>query len=98
MPLIAIPIPEVPLPFRMPFDVKLVCPVPPFETDRVPVTPVLKGKPVALVKVAALGVPRFGVTNVGELESKTVPDPLIEISSTNPDPEVLPNNLLVFIY
>jgi hypothetical protein len=36
----------------------VVCPVPPFATGRVPVMPVDKGRPVALVKVADEGVPK----------------------------------------
>jgi hypothetical protein len=41
-----------------------------------PETPVVIGRPVALVKVAALGVPRFGVVNTGELVNATTPVPL----------------------
>ena len=46
-----------------------------------PLTPVLTGKPVAFVNVAAEGVPRFGVlrvgvVKVGELESTTAPLPV----------------------
>jgi len=37
---------------------KLVIPVPPLATGSVPVTPVVKGSPVALVSVAEAGVPR----------------------------------------
>ena len=37
---------------------KLVMPVPPLATGRVPVTPVDKGSPVAFVSVAEAGVPR----------------------------------------
>ena len=44
---------------------KLVSPVPPFVVGRVPVTPVLNGSPVALVRTAADGVPSAGVTSVG---------------------------------
>ena len=51
--------------FVVPVDV--VTPVPPFATGNVPVTPVVKGKPVALVKTRLVGVPRFGVTKVGEV-------------------------------
>jgi hypothetical protein len=36
-----------------------------------PLIPVLTGKPVALVKVAEAGVPRVGVTKVGELANTT---------------------------
>ena len=54
----------VPLPYTTPEIV--VTPVPPLATGKVPVTPVVKGKPVALVRTAADGVPRLGVRNVGE--------------------------------
>ncbi|NBS75392.1 MAG: hypothetical protein EBT78_17635 [Betaproteobacteria bacterium] len=37
---------------------KLVMPVPPLATGKVPVTPVVKGSPVAFVSVAEAGVPR----------------------------------------
>lgn len=41
-------------------------PVPPLFAGSVPVTPVPKGNPVALVSTAAEGVPRSGVVSVGE--------------------------------
>ena len=57
-----------------------------------------KGTAVALDKFMALGVPKFGVTNVGEFDNKTLPVPVTETSSTVPTPaEVLPNNLLELI-
>jgi hypothetical protein len=49
-------------------------PVPPFAALNVPVTPVVKGKPVALVKVTLVGVPRIGVTNVGLVENTKLVD------------------------
>ena len=43
-----------------------------------PLTPVLIGKPVALVKVADVGVPKTGVTNVGDVsKANTVPVPVV---------------------
>ena len=45
--------------------VAVVCPVPPFATGRVPVTPVVNGSPVAFVKVPDAGVPSAGVVRVG---------------------------------
>src|SRR4051794_9893156 len=42
-------------------------PDPRLVTGRLPVTPVVSGRPVALVKVAEVGVPRIGVTRVGEV-------------------------------
>ena len=40
--------------------------VPPFATGNVPVTPVVRGNPVALVNTPADGVPIFGVVKVGD--------------------------------
>ena len=40
-----------------------------------PEIPVETGRPVALVRVAADGVPRFGVVKTGELVKATVPVP-----------------------
>jgi hypothetical protein len=40
-------------------------PVPPLATGSVPVTPVVKGSPVALVKVPLDGVPNCGVVRIG---------------------------------
>ena len=44
-----------------------------------PETPVLIGRPVALVKVAADGVPRFGVTKVGEVAKTATPVPVSSV-------------------
>jgi len=41
--------------------------VPPLAMGRVPVTPEVKGSPVALVITPDAGVPRAGVTKVGEV-------------------------------
>ena len=58
--------------------VKDVKPVPPFVVANVPVTPVVKGKPVAFVKVTDVGVPKIGVTKVGDVaKATTVPDPVV---------------------
>ena len=54
-----------------------VLPVPPFAIGKVPVTPVDRGRPVALVKVALVGVPRIGVTSVGEVDNTLFPDPVL---------------------
>jgi hypothetical protein len=59
----------VPLPYTTPFKVSVVAPVPPLPTGKVPVTPVVRGKPVALVSVTEDGVPRIGVTKVGLVEN-----------------------------
>jgi hypothetical protein len=49
-----------------------------------PLTPVLMGKPVALVKVAEDGVPNVGVTNVGEFDNTTDPVPVDEVTPVPP--------------
>lgn len=49
----------------------VVAPVPPFVIAKTPVTPVVKGKPVAFVNIAAEGVPKAGVTKVGEVALTT---------------------------
>ena len=41
-----------------------------------PETPVEIGKPVPLVKVTEVGVPRTGVTSVGEVPNTASPDPV----------------------
>ena len=62
-----------------PDPVDVVTPVPPFVTANVPVTPVDKGNPVALVNVTLVGVPRIGVINVGDVaKATTVPEPVVE--------------------
>ena len=52
-PLIVGPVPNT----LAPEPVEVVTPVPPFATGSVPVTPVVNGRPVALVSVPELGVP-----------------------------------------
>jgi hypothetical protein len=59
-----------------PVPVDVVTPVPPFNTGSVPVTPVVSGKPVALVRTTADGVPKAGVINVGLLFNTTDPVPV----------------------
>jgi len=48
---------DVPLPKMTLLAVRVVAPVPPLPTGRVPVTPVVSGRPVALVNVAETGTP-----------------------------------------
>lgn len=57
--------------------------VPPFKfvTGRLPVTPVLSGKPVALVNVALVGVPKIGVTKVGEVANTFAPVPVSSVKA-----------------
>jgi hypothetical protein len=42
------------------------------------------GKPVALVKTIADGVPRFGVTKVGELLRTLEPEPVLVVTPVPP--------------
>ena len=44
---------------------------------KVPVTPVVKGRPVRLVATPEVGVPNSGVTNVGEVLRTTEPVPVL---------------------
>lgn len=56
----------VPLAMTTP-AVSVATPVPPFATGRIPVTPVVSGKPVQLVSVPDDGVPRTGAVKVGDV-------------------------------
>lgn len=67
-----------------PDPVDVVTPVPPFNTGKVPVTPVVMGRPVQLVKVPDVGVPRIGVTKVGLLDSTTLPVPVEVVTPVPP--------------
>ena len=51
-------------------------PVPPLAIGNVPVTPVVKGRPVAFVSVTEVGVPSKGVTKVGLVAKTTPPVPV----------------------
>lgn len=48
-----------------PVPVVPVAPVPPFSGGRLPVTPVVRGKPVQFVNVPDVGVPKAGLVSVG---------------------------------
>ena len=48
-------------------------------------TPVVSGKPVALVKIAAVGVPSAGVASVGEFDNTTEPVPVDVVVPVPPD-------------
>jgi hypothetical protein len=62
----------------------VVVPVPPFATGSVPVTPVVKGSPVALVSVTEEGVPKAGVTNVGLVDNTLLPEPVEVVTPVPP--------------
>lgn len=67
-----------------PVPVLVVTPVPPLATGKTPVTPVVKGKPVALDSVADAGVPRTGVTSVGLVDNTTLPEPVLVVTPVPP--------------
>ena len=65
-----------------PVPVEDVTPVPPLATGRVPVTPVVKGKPVALVRtLPAATVPNTGVTSVGDVAKTSAPVPVSSVTA-----------------
>jgi hypothetical protein len=68
----------------LPEPVELVTPVPPLATGRVPVTPVVKGKPVVLVSTPLVGVPKIGVTKVGLVDKTLLPDPVEVVTPVPP--------------
>jgi hypothetical protein len=51
-------------------------PAPPFAAGKMPDTPVVRGRPVALVRTKAVGVPSAGVTSVGLVPKTSRPDPV----------------------
>ena len=56
-----------------PAAVKNAMPVPPLAVGRIPVTPVVNGRPVRLVATPEAGVPRAGATSACPLGRVTVP-------------------------
>ena len=70
--------------YTTPFAVNDVSPVPPLATGNVPVTPVVKGNPVAFVRVTLVGVPNTGVTNVGDVLSTLLPEPVDVVTPVPP--------------
>jgi hypothetical protein len=64
--------------------VLVVTPVPPLATGNVPVTPVVRGKPVKLVATPDVGVPSNGVTKVGLVDNTTLPDPVEVVTPVPP--------------
>jgi len=67
-----------------PEPVLVVTPVPPLAAGKVPVTPVVKGRPVQLVKVPDVGVPNAGVTRVGEVLNTLLPEPVLVVTPVPP--------------
>ena len=58
-----------------------VVPVPPLAIGSVPVTPELKGRPVADDKTKVEGVPKLGVTKVGEVAKTAEPLPVSSVKA-----------------
>lgn len=56
----------------LPVPVEVVTPVPPRATERVPVVPATMGRPTVFTRLPDDGVPRAGVTSVGEFRSAFV--------------------------
>jgi hypothetical protein len=55
--------------------------VPPLAVGKVPVTPVVRGRPVKLVATPDVGVPNKGVTNVGEVAKTAEPVPVSSVKA-----------------
>ena len=59
--------------------------VPPLAIGRTPVTPVVRGSPVAFVRTNAEGVPSAGVTRVGEVARTGAPVPVAVVQTGKAD-------------
>lgn len=68
----------------LPEPVEEVTPVPPLPTGRVPVTPVVKGKPETFVIVPEDGVPSAGLVSAGLVDNTTLPEPVDEVTPVPP--------------
>ncbi len=55
--------------------------VPPFAPGRIPVTPVVNGRPVKFVATPLEGVPRAGVTSVGDVAKTSAPVPVSPVTA-----------------
>ena len=64
-------------------------PVPPLAAGKMPVTPVVRGRPVALVSTAADGVPRFGVVRLGLVANTSAPEPVSSLITPASSAEVV---------
>ena len=76
---------KVTLPAIVIVEEPLLIPVPPFADGNIPVTPVVKGKPVRLVAVPDVGVPSTGVTSVGLVASTGAPVPVAVTQAGTPE-------------
>ena len=61
--------------------VKVVRAVPPLAVGNVPVTPVVRGRPVTLVMTPLVGVPSRGVTSVGDVANTSKPEPVSSVTA-----------------
>jgi hypothetical protein len=52
-----------------------------FVTGRLPVTPVVRGRPVAFVRTPEAGVPKAGVTSVGDVANTREPEPVSSVTA-----------------
>ena len=77
-------VPDAPAKTNDPAVNAVAVPLPPRATDNVPVVPATIGKPVALVSVAADGVPMLGVVSVGDVASTTAPLPVEVVAPVPP--------------
>ena len=75
---------EVDVAYKAPFKVNELKLVPPLAVGNTPLTPVVKGSPVALVNVPDDGVPKAGVTNVGDVLRTTDPVPVEVVTPVPP--------------
>ena len=80
---------DVPLPKMTLLTVRDVAPVPPLPTGKVPVTPVDKGKPVALVNVPLEGVPKAPPFTTGAPADPTATAKAVATPVPKPDTPVL---------
>ncbi len=64
--------------------------VPPFAKSSVPVTPVVRGRPVQLVRVPLDGVPRTGVVSVGLLNVPPVTVLPVKVNAAGSDKTTAP--------
>jgi len=72
----------VPLPMsKAPLAGVDVKPVPPLPIGKVPVTPVVNGRPVKFVATPDVGVPNKGVTKVGEVAKTKAPEPVSSVTA-----------------
>ena len=62
-----------------------VSPVPPLAIGNVPVTPVVKGSPVAFVSTAVEGVPKLGVVSTGLVDNTFEPEPVEVVTPVPPE-------------